>query len=139
METIKTKPIDSLIYLDESGIDDNEEYPYAWGKKGPRIYALKPGKRQKRLSIISALHKNTLKAPFVFEGSCNREVFETYLLKVLLPVLKPGQTIIMDNASFHKNGKIKALIESAGCDLLYLPAYSPDFNPIEHQWAPLKH
>ncbi len=139
METIKTKPIDSFIYLDESGIDDNEEYPYAWGKKGPRIYALKPGKRQKRLSIISALHKNTLKAPFVFEGSCNREVFETYLLKVLLPVLKPGQTIIMDNASFHKNGKIKALIESAGCDLLYLPAYSPDFNPIEHQWAPLKH
>ncbi|MBA3752553.1 transposase, partial [Candidatus Dependentiae bacterium] len=87
---------------------------------------------QKRLSIISAFHENTLKAPFVFEGSCNREVFETYLLEVLLPVVKPGQTISMDNASFHKNGNIKALIEkSAGCDLLYLQAYSPDFNPID--------
>ncbi len=75
METIKTKSINSLIYLDESGIDDNEEYPYAWGKKGPRIYALKPGKRQKRLSIISVLHQNTLKAPFVFEGSCNQRSF----------------------------------------------------------------
>ncbi len=127
-----------MIYLDESGIDDNEEYPYAWGKKGSRIYAMKPSKKRKRLSIISALNQNSLQAAFVFEGSCNREIFESYLITVLLPTLKPGQTVIMDNVSFHKGGKIKKIIESAQCELLYLPTYSPDFNPIEHLWARVK-
>ena len=127
------------MYIDESGIDDNEEYPYAWGKKGVKIFGTKPSRRRKRLSIIGALNQKTFKAPFVFEGNCDRAVFETYLENVLLPELKPGQTVIMDNASFHKGGKIKSLIESAGCQLQYLPAYSPDFNPIERFWARIKH
>lgn len=72
------------------------------------------------------------------EGSCSRKVFEVYLEKVLVPELQPGQTIILDNASFHKGGHIRAIIESAQCHILYLPAYSPDFNPIENRWAPIK-
>ena len=139
MAEIATKDIQSIVYIDESGIDDNKEYPYAWGKKGARIYAMKSGAKRKRLSIIGALNQNLLKAPFVFEGNCTREVFETYLIKILIPQVKPGQTIVMDNASFHKGGKIQSIIESAGCELTYLPAYSPDFNPIEHWWACVKH
>lgn len=100
---------------------------------------MKPGVKRKRLSIIGALNLNLLIAPFVFEGNCTREVFEAYLVKILLPQLKPGQTIVMDNASFHKGGKIQSVIESVGCELKYLPAYSPDFNPIEHWWAPVKY
>lgn len=79
-----------------------------------------------------------LQAPFVFKGSCNREVFETYVEKVLIPTLRPGQTVVLDNASFHKGGRIRELIEAANCFLEYLPSYSPDFNPIEHWWAPVK-
>ena len=84
------------------------------------------------------LNQSELNAPFVFEGYCSHIVFEAYVEKVLLPVLIPGQTLIMDNASFHKSKKIQNLIESKGCKLLYLPAYSPDFNPIEHYWHMIK-
>lgn len=126
------------MYIDETGIDDNETYDYAWGPKGPRIYGKKKAERKKRMSIISALNKNSLQASFVFQGSCNRDVFEIYLEKVLVPTLHPGQIVVLDNASFHKGGRIRELIETAGCFLQYLPAYSPDFNPIEHWWAAVK-
>lgn len=111
---------------------------YAWGLQGQRVYSMKRGSRTKRLSIISALNENRLQAPFVFEGYCNREVIHLYIEQVLIPTLKPGQTVIMDNASFHKSKKIKESIEKAHCKLLYLPAYSPDLNPIEHFWFALK-
>ena len=87
------------------------------------------------MSIIGALNQRKIKASFVFEGSCNREFFETYVEQGLIQSLCPGQTVILDNASFHQGGRIRELIEQAGCFLLYLPAYSPDFNPIEHYWA----
>ncbi len=93
----REKNAGNILYIDESAIDDNEEYPYALNKKGSRVYALKQGFKRKRLSIISALNQNVLKAPFVFEGKCNRENFEAYLANILLPELKTGQTIIRDN------------------------------------------
>lgn len=126
------------MYLDESGIDDNDVYPYAWGIKGERIYGIKCADRKKRLSFISALHQGNLFAPFVFEGMCTRKLFEAYVERVLVPSLKPGQTVVMDNASFHKGGSIKQLIENAKCNLLYLTPYSPDLNPIEHFWTKIK-
>ena len=70
-----------------------------------------------------------------YKGTCNGKLFEGWVEKFLLPQLKPGQTIIMDNATFHKSKRTKNLIESAGCHLLFLPPYSPDFNPIEQFWA----
>ena len=132
------KNIEDLVFLDECGIDDNEKPAYAYGLKGKRVYAEKNCNRKTRLSIISALNQNTLQAPFFFDGYCNRPVFEIYIERVLLPTLKPGQTIILDNASFHKGGKIEKLIRSAGCEIEYLPPYSPDFNPIEHHWFSIK-
>ena len=136
---IKDIPPEKLVYLDESGIDDNETYPYGWGPKGSRVYGMKNGNRRKRLSIIGTLNQKKIKAPFVFEGSCNRQVFEVYLDKVLIPCLEPGQTVVLDNASFHKGGNIINKLKKIGVHVLYLPAYSPDFNPIENYWSPIKH
>ena len=77
-----------------------------------------------------------LVAPLTFEGSCNRVVFEKWLGEKLLPQLKTGQLVILDNASFHKSQKVRELIESVNCELEYLPPYSPDLNEIEHYWFP---
>jgi transposase len=77
-------------------------------------------------------------APFTIEGACNRDVFETWLETCLLPTLQPGQKVVLDNASFHKGGRIEALVQQAGCEVWYLPVYSPDLNKIEHCWSWLK-
>ncbi len=87
---------------------------------------------------MSGLCSGKLIAPLTFEGSCNRQVFEKWLETMLIPNLQPGQTVILDNATFHKGEKIRELIESIGCELEYLPSYSPDLNEIEHYWFPIK-
>jgi transposase len=81
---------------------------------------------------------NELFAPLLFQGYCNSEIYFIYLKQVLIPALKPGQIVVIDNASFHKSKKITELVEKAQCKILFLPPYSPHFNPIEHLWAPLK-
>lgn len=88
--------------------------------------------------MIAGLLGKKLIAPLVFEGYTDTNVFNQWLESCLLPELPPGYTIVIDNASFHKSQKTIELIESAGCRLLFLPPYSPDFNPIEEWWAILK-
>jgi transposase len=83
--------------------------------------------------MIAALCEQNLIAPFTVEGACNRTVFETWLETCLLPTLVTGQIVVMDNATFHKGGRIEQLIQNAGCQLLYLPPYSPDLNKIEQR------
>ncbi|MEO1069958.1 MAG: IS630 family transposase [Cyanobacteria bacterium J06638_6] len=126
------------VYLDEAGIDNTEDYGYGWCPKGERFAAERRGKRTERVSFMAAWSQHQLVAPLTYEGYCNRAVFETWLDEQLLPALPYGSVIICDNASFHKGGRIEALIQQAGCYLLYLPPYSPDLNPIEHQWFVLK-
>ncbi|WP_353289328.1 transposase [Wolbachia endosymbiont (group A) of Paraperithous gnathaulax] len=77
-------------------------------------------------------------APMTFTGGCNKDMFNVWLERRLLPQLQRDTTIVMDNATFHKTPKTKSLIESFGCHLLYLPTYSPDLNPIEHCWHTIK-
>lgn len=129
---------ESLVYIDEAGMDNREDYSYGWSERGNRFYALKSGRRQGRVNMIAAFCNGHLLAPFTVEGSCNRLVVETWLETCLIPMLKPGQIVIADNATFHKGGRIEELIESAGCLLKYLPSYSPDLNKIEHCWSWLK-
>lgn len=128
----------SLVYVDESGIDNRDDYGYGWNELGERFYDLKSGKRSIRVSIMSGLCQGLLVAPITFEGSCNRQVFEKWLEEMLLPSLHPGQIVILDNATFHKSQKITQLVREAGCQLQYLPPYSPDLNEIEHYWFPIK-
>ena len=127
-----------LVYVDESGLEEALQREYARTTKGQRAAGEINGKRATRTSIIAGLNQGKLIAPFHFQGYCNTEVILTWVENILTPVLSAGQIVIWDNASFHQSPKIRALIESAGCKLLFLPPYSPDLNPIEHCWAALK-
>ena len=137
-EIINKLDSSSIIYIDESGVDNNITVDKGYSPKGERFYYPQNAFRSERHTMIAALNKNLLLAPFVFTGFTNTAIFKTYIKEVLLPVLIPGKVIVMDNASFHKSQEIKDLIESAGCKLLFLPKYSPDLNPIENYWAILK-
>jgi transposase len=88
--------------------------------------------------MIAGYRDGELIAPFTIEGACNRTVFEVWLHTCLIPQLRPGQWVIIDNATFHHGGRVAQLIEAAECRVLYLPPYSPDFNRIEKCWAWLK-
>lgn len=93
---------------------------------------------EKGARIIGALSESKFLAPMVYQGYCTAEVICGWLEKFLLPLVQPGQVIIMDNAPFHNSCKIKELIEKVGCELLFLPPYSPDLNPIENWWNKIK-
>ena len=88
--------------------------------------------------MIGALCDKKITAPLIFEGTCNKELFEAYVREILIKELKPGQIVVMDNISFHKTATVQELIGSVGCTILFLPTYSPDLNPIEHYWFKIK-
>jgi len=129
---------ENVYYLDESGIDHRLFRTRARAPRGEAVRIDVPGSKRGRTSIISASLGGRLVEPMVFEGHCNREVVEFYFKEFLLPCLPRGAVIVLDNASFHRSPSTLAVVESAGCCLMFLPAYSPDLNPIEHIWAALK-
>ena len=135
---MKTKAASQIVYVDEAGIDNREDYPYGYCEIGQRFYALKLGKRTERVSWIAALKQGKLFAPMTFTGSCNRDLFEMWLEKCLVPQLHPGDVIVIDNARFHHSQSIEEIVAEAGCHIWYLPPYSPDLNKIEHWWFVLK-
>jgi len=127
-----------VFYLDECGVDHRLYREYGRSLRGARIYQEVSGKRRERTSIIAAARQGKLVAPAVFQGSCDTAMVDTYFEKVLLPVLPSGSVIVLDNARFHQSPTTQKLVEDVGCRLLFLPAYSPDLNPIEHLWAAFK-
>ena len=129
---------DNLVFLDEAGVSLALSVLYGWGKKGQLLIESVPVKRGKNLSILGAMGIEGMIAATSTYGAMKRIDVERFLKDKLLPELSPGTTLVLDNASIHKGGKIESLIKKAGCHLLYLPPYSPDFNPIELFWAWLK-
>ena len=106
--------------------------------RGERLRAGIPYGHWKTTTFVAALRINGIAAPFVLDGPINRSAFEIYVEKVLVPELRPGDIVVMDNLSSHKGAAIRTMIEAAGASLLYLPPYSPDFNPIEKAFSKLK-
>ena len=127
-----------MVFLDESGIDTFLYKEYGRAKRGEKIMAEVSGKKFERQSVVAAQCGKETLAPFGYHGTCNAKLFNFWLEKFLVPCLKPGQIVIMDNASIHKTKTTHDIINKAGCKLLFLPPYSPDLNPIEHLWANLK-
>lgn len=138
MQALETIDPADLVYIDECGLQESLQREYAWAPIGERFFMDIPGKREVRTSIIAALAQGQPLAPMTFEGYCNTDVVKAWMKQMLLPELKPGQTVIWDNARFHQSPDFAQLIESVGCKLIYLPTYSPDLNPIEKWWAKLK-
>jgi transposase len=139
-EQIKDIAPDKLVYIDETGVNNNLSKLRGWALKGLKSVTEALGFRTKRITLIGGYCYGTkeLVAPFEYVGYTNTDIFLTWVEHCLCKALKPNQVVIMDNASFHKSAKVKALIEQVGCKLIYLPPYSPDLNPIEHVWANLK-
>lgn len=128
------------MYIDESGVDDNIVPQYGWAEKGTRSYVEQAGFKRKRISIIAGYEygSKSIIAPFAYEGYTDTEFFNLWFIQELLPNLRIGQIVILDNASFHKSPLLKVAAEKYGVKIIYLPAYSPDLNPIEKFWANLK-
>jgi transposase len=127
-----------LIFLDESGVTTQMTRGYARASGGRRVHEATPGGHWKILTILSALSLGGLLATMTIEEATDGDIFLAYLEQVLGPKLRPGDVVVMDNLSAHKVPGVEQLIQAAGAELLYLPPYSPDLNPIEKAWAKLK-
>ncbi len=138
LEEIQNIDPANIVYSDETGIDDNEVPVTGWAPLGERCHAIKKSERKRRYNITAALNLKQLFAPFLFEGYSTAAVYEIYIEYVLAPTLKPGMVVVIDNARFHKSKRVVELIEAVGCKIIFLPPYSPDFNPIEHWWTAVK-
>ncbi|MBP7825830.1 MAG: IS630 family transposase [Verrucomicrobia bacterium] len=135
LEKFKGRPV---FYLGECGVDHRLYREWGRAPRGERIDQAVAGQRRERTSLMAASHQGKLVAPLVFQGRCTTAVVDAYLENVLLPELPPGSVIVLDNARFHQSPTTLRLVEAAGGQLFFLPAYSPDLNPIEHLWAALK-
>jgi transposase len=111
---------------------------YGRAPRGQRLRVGIPHGHWKTTTFVAGLRLSGIVAPFVLDGPINRDAFETYVARVLVPELRPGDVVIMDNLSSHKGPRVREMIEADGAILLYLPPYSPDFNPIENAFAKLK-
>ena len=112
---------------------------YGWGPKGRRLKGVAPHGHWKTLTFLGALRADALTAPCVFDGPINAACFCAYVEQELVPTLKPGDIVIMDNLGSHKGAAVRQLIKAARARLRFLPPYSPDLNPIEHTFSKIKH
>ena len=138
LQRLQTIPPEKLIFLDESGVTTQMTRGYARASGGRRVHEATPGGHWKILTILSALSLGGLLATMTIEEATDGDIFLAYLEQVLGPKLRPGNVVVMDNLSAHKVAGVEQLIQAAGAELLYLPPYSPDLNPIEKAWAKLK-
>jgi len=137
-ETASSLPTDALVFLDETGSNIALTPPYARAPKGERARGSVPRNRGKNTTLIAALSLEGMGAALILEGSANTTAFELYVEQILAPSLHAGQIVVMDNLQAHKSARVKQAIEAKGCQLLFLPGYSPDLSPIEEAFSKLK-
>ena len=129
---------EQLVFVDEMGTHTSLSPIYAYSPKGQRAYCSVPRNRGPNTTLLSCMSVEGMGSSLTVEGATNRDVFEAYVERVLSPELRPGQVVVMDNLTAHKGERVRELIEERGCKLLYLPPYSPDFNPIEEAFSKIK-
>ena len=127
-----------FVFLDESGSNIALTRLYARAPKGKRARGSIPRNRGKNMTLIASLTLGGMGEALIVDGAANTEMFEIYIEQILAPSLEPGQMVIMDNLRIHKGKKVQQLIEARGCQVLFLPAYSPDLSPIEEAFSKIK-
>ena len=127
-----------LVFVDESGAKTNMTRLYGTATAGQRAIDDTPCGHWCTTTMISSVRLDGSTACMVVDGATNKEVFQAYVRHILLPTLKAGDVVVLDNLSAHKNKAVRDLIESVGAELWYLPPYSPDLNPIEKMWSKVK-
>jgi len=127
-----------LVFIDETWTSTNMARTHGRCARGERLRVGVPHGHWKTTTFVAGLRISGIMAPFVLDGPINRNAFETYVEKVLVRELLPGDIVMMDNLSSHKGPAVRAMIEAVGASLFYLPPYSPDFNPIEKAFSKLK-
>jgi transposase len=127
-----------LVFIDETGASTKMARLRGRATRGARCRSAVPHGHWKTTTFTGALRLCGLTAPMVLDGPMNREAFRAYVEQVLVPTLRPGEIVVMDNLPAHRPLEIRVAIEAAGATLRYLPPYSPDFNPIENAFAKLK-
>jgi transposase len=138
VDRLRSVAPEQLIFLDESGVSTQMTRRYARAPRGIRVHETTPEGNWKILTILGAMSIQGIIAAMTIEAATDAEIFLAYLDHVLCPALKPGDVVVMDNLSSHKVTGVRERIEAAGAEVLYLPPYSPDLNPIEKAWAKLK-
>jgi transposase len=127
-----------LIFIDETGTSTNMARLRGRARRGARLIGKVPHGHWKITTFVAGLRCDAIIAPFVIDKPMNRVIFKAYLEQCLVPTLRQGDIVVMDNLSSHKSQEVRQTIEAAGAVLLYLPPYSPDFNPIEQAFSKLK-
>jgi len=131
----KTTEASHLVFPDESGVNVNMVRHYGRGKGGRRVVDHTPLNTPKSTTILSSMRLDGEMASITLQGGTTGEKFLAYLTDILIPTLHPGDIVVMDNLRTHHIQAVEELLHNAGEDLLYLPAYSPDLNPIEKLWS----
>ena len=132
------KMLERLVFIDETSLRTNLVKTTGWAPIGQRLIDHAPFGHWRTQTFVAGLAHDGLIAPWVLDGAMNRASFEAYVTHQLAPVLRPGQIVVADNLSSHKSGTATALLRAKGCDLIFLPPYSPDLNPIEMAFSKLK-
>jgi transposase len=127
-----------LVFVDEMGTNTSLATVYAWAPKGQRAHCSVPRNRGANTTLLSSMSMEGMGPSLAVVGSTTAQVFEAYVEQVLAPTLKRGQVVVMDNLTAHKGEKVREVIEQRGAELVYLPSYSPDFNPIEEAFSKIK-
>lgn len=127
-----------LIFIDETWLNTKMARLRGRARRGERLRAAIPHGHWKTTTFVAGLRLTGIDAPMLIDGPINGEIFRAYVEQVLVPTLRPGDVVIMDNLGSHKGVAVRAAIEAAGSELRFLPPYSPDFNPIENAFSKLK-
>jgi transposase len=138
LKQLKTLEADSLVYVDECGIEQYLYREYARAPRGERVVAKISGKKFKRTNLVAGICQKQWVAPMQYTGNTDSSLFECWFEHYLLKAVKAKSTIILDNATFHRKSTLAKLAQKNECHVLFLPPYSPELNPIENKWAWLK-
>ncbi len=127
-----------FVFVDEMGANTSLSPLYGWSRVGERLRVKAPKNWGKNVTLLSSMSMEGMGPSVAVEGATTRTVFEAYVEQALAPSLQPGRVVVMDNLSAHKGERVRELVEGRGCELLYLPPYSPHLNPIEGAFSKVK-